>query len=274
MYPILTIFGREIGTYAICSFLGLFASIIVIAKLSKSNKMAFEDIILMVITIAAGILIGGHLLYAITNFGKIIKYTVIIFEKIKTNELKLSQLVYVITQSFGGMVFYGGFIGASIALAIYLKSAKIANKNELIDSFAVCVPLFHTFGRIGCFLGGCCYGIESKFGFVADNHLLPEMSGVRRFPVSLLESVFNLLLFLFLLYLFNTGKTPGKLIFVYMIIYPMGRFVFEFFRGDEIRGIFLTLSTSQWISIILFAIGIVFIKKTKKTKEDILKSTS
>ena len=47
------------------------------------------------------------------------------------------------------------------------------------------------------------------------------------------------------------------MIYVYMLIYPVGRFIFEFFRGDAIRGIYFGLSTSQWISIVLFIIGII-----------------
>lgn len=248
-----------------CSFIGLFVCVLVIVKLSKNISIEFEDIILMVLAIAAGILIGGHLLYAITNIDKIIKYSAIIIDNI--NKVKLSDIGYAISECFGGSVFYGGFIGATIALSIYIRTAKINNKNEMTDIFAVCVPLFHAFGRIGCFLGGCCYGVESKLGFIAHNELLPEMSGVRRFPISLVESLFNFLLFLLLLRLFKNKIKTGKLIYVYMILYPVARFVFEFFRGDEIRGKFLCFSTSQWISIILFLVGIIFVNKKIADKD-------
>lgn len=268
MYPIIEIFGRTVGSYAVCSFIGLFIAVAVATKISKNNRIAFEDIILMVLAIVAGVLIGSHLVYVLTNVDKIIKYTGIIVEKIRADSLELSYIKYVISECFGGMVFYGGFIGASAALIIYIKAAKITFKKEITDIFAVCVPLFHAFGRIGCFLGGCCYGVESRFGFIANNELLPEMSGVRRFPISLVESLFNFLLFLFLLYLFNNKKQSGKLLFIYMLIYPVGRFIFEFFRGDEIRGIFLYLSTSQWISIILFVAGVIFIKNKKVAGKD------
>lgn len=268
MYPIFEIFGRSVGSYAVCGFIGLFIAVAFATKISKNNKIEFEDIILMTLAIAAGILIGGHLLYALTNIDRIIKYTGLIIEKTRGDRLEFSYIKYVISECFGGMVFYGGFIGASVALIIYIKAAKITYKKEITDIFAMCIPLFHTFGRIGCFLGGCCYGVECSFGFIANNELLPEMSGIRRLPISLIESLFNFLLFLFLLYLFKSKKQSGKLIFVYMIIYPVGRFIFEFFRGDKIRGIFLHLSTSQWISILLFVIGIIFIKNQKVVDKD------
>ena len=261
MLPVFEVFGRTIGSYAVCSFVGLFVAVLVATRLSKSLKIDFEDIILMVLCICAGILIGGSLLYAITNIDKLICYIKLIVEKIKIDDFKFEYVKQLIAECFGGMVFYGGFIGASTIVYIYIKKSKTNYKKELSDIFAVCVPLFHTFGRIGCFLGGCCYGVESKVGFIANNSILPEMSGVRRFPVALLESLFNFLLFCFLCYLFKNKKKCGRLLFVYMLIYPVGRFVFEFFRGDEIRGIFLYLSTSQWISIILFVVGVVGIRK-------------
>ena len=256
MYPYFEIFGRTIGSYAVCSFIGLLAASLVAWRLSKKISVPFEDIILIVLAVLAGMLIGGHLLYAITNYNKVLYCVAVITDKAKIGSLALSHIAEAIQICFGGMVFYGGFIGSATALFIFTKVVKYSFKKEITDIFAVCVPLFHTFGRIGCFLGGCCYGVESEFGFIAHNDLIPEMSGVRRFPVSLVESLFNLLLFVVLLFLYNRNIQKSKLIFIYMIIYSIGRFVFEFFRGDEIRGVFFGLSTSQWISILFFAVGI------------------
>lgn len=255
MYPLFQVLGRTVGSYALCSFLGFGVAVAVATKLAKNIKIAFEDVILLMLTLGFGILIGGSFVYSLTNIEKIIFYTDIVIDKITTNRLSFSLIKYILSDCFGGMVFYGGFIGATIALIIHIKFSKICSIKPMTDIFAICVPLFHTFGRIGCFLGGCCYGVESEFGFIAQNELLPEMSGIRRFPVSLVESAFNFLIFLFLLYLFKKGKTSGKLLFIYMMIYPIVRFFLEFFRGDEIRGVFFGLSTSQWISIIIFVVG-------------------
>lgn len=264
MFPYFDIFGRTIGSYAICAFVGFFVSVFVATKLAKTIKLAFEDVILIFLAVGGGILVGGHLLYALTNIDKIIKYSIAVLKNAGCNGITFEHIKGILSECFGGSVFYGGFIGGTLALMLYMRCAKIDNKSRFTDIFAVCVPLFHTFGRIGCFLGGCCYGIESKIGFVFNNELLPQMSGVRRFPVALVESAFNLFVFIFILYLYKNKKQTGKLIFVYMLIYPVGRFVLEFLRGDEIRGIFLCLSTSQWISVVLFVIGVFFIKKKRK----------
>lgn len=269
MYPFFEIFGRTIGSYALCGFVGIFISAFVAFKLLKRVNLFFEDVILMILVIGVGMLIGGHLLYAITNINTLIKCFRIILQRIQSNNFEFSILINALQISFGGSVFYGGFIGSVVALTVYNRKAAPIIKETVLDVFAVCVPLFHCFGRIGCFLGGCCYGIESKFGFVAHNELVPEMSGVRRFPIALVESSFNLLLFIFLLHLFNKKSHCGNLIYLYTIIYAVGRFTFEFLRGDTVRGIFFGVSTSQWISIIfLITSTITLIKKHKSSNEN------
>lgn len=270
MYPFIEIFGRTVGSYALCGFVGIFISTIVAFKLLKQINLFFEDVILMVLVVGIGMLIGGHCLYAITNINTLIKCFNVISQNIRLNTFEFSTLKNALQICFGGMVFYGGFIGSVISLVIYKRKEKPEVKKTIFDVFAICVPLFHFFGRIGCFLGGCCYGIESKFGFTAHNELVPEINGVRRFPIALVEGLFNLLLFVFLLNLFNKKSQKGNLIYLYSIIYSTGRFIFEFFRGDMVRGVFLGASTSQWISIILFTISTIALteKKLRTSKAD------
>ena len=257
MFPYFEIFGKTIGTYVLCAILGFVVAMIVCVRLAKKIDMSFEHTLLSFLILLIGLLIGGHLLYAITNIDEAI--ALIKADKFEWRHLK---------QIFGGNVFYGGFIGSVITLKLYGKTKKTLIKDGFIDIYAVCVPLFHAFGRVGCFLGGCCYGVESDFGFIAtNNNLVPGLCGVRRFPISLVECAFNLVLFGVLLYLYKKQKFSGKMVYMYMLTYPVGRFVFEFFRGDVYRGIYLGLSTSQWISIILFVIGCVGIFAKKKKAE-------
>ena len=187
----------------------------------------------------------------------------------------VSDTLKLLGMYFGGSVFYGGFIGGTLALLIYTRISKSVGRAYALDIWAVSVPLFHAFGRIGCFLGGCCYGIESQIGFIINgNTLVPEINGVRRFPVALTESACCLVIFLILLYVENKCCMCGKKIYLYMILYSPVRFVLEFFRGDDIRGFLFGLSTSQWISIILFVFGIFMLLSRKyKGKEKPPKNT-
>ena len=161
--------------------------------------------------------------------------------------------------SIGAGIFIGAHIVYGIThLDLIIKAFQ--NIGELwFDKFRD-VIIYAIGGMVfyGGFLGGCCYGIESPFGFtVHGNTINPDINDVNRLPVQLFESALNLLIFLFILYLFKKSIMTDKLIFVYMLVYPVVRFTLEFFRGDEIRGFLFGLSTSQWISILLFVTAII-----------------
>jgi phosphatidylglycerol:prolipoprotein diacylglycerol transferase len=153
--------------------------------------------------------------------------------------------------------------------AIYCRKKKF-NISEYSDIIAPGVPLFHFFGRIGCFFGGCCYGIESSFGYtVHGNELLSSVNDVQRFPVQLLEATLNLILFIVLARLLSKGALKGKLFSIYLLCYSVIRFFDEFLRGDTYRGFLFGLSTSQIISIILFVCSLVYlIVKFKKSRQN------
>lgn len=263
MFPYFEVLGKTIGSYGLCAIAGLLVCGVLGCLLARRYKIAYEDIILLMVVIGVSLLIGGHVLFGITNVNKLIA----LFHKASSYSLK--QIFVCLGMYFGGMVYYGGFLGACVGLVIYTKYSKAVERSVAFDLFAVCIPLFHVFGRVGCFLSGCCYGVESSFGFVVHgNTLVPELNDVRRLPVPLFEAACNLVIFLVLLRLFIKGKENGKMIFYYMLIYPVVRFTLEFFRGDAIRGIWFGLSTSQWISIGLFAVAVwkLFLSKSKGKK--------
>ncbi len=264
MFPAFEIFGKQIGLYGVMSVLGFVACFLVGSRLIRRYDIDIYDFALTMIAAVIGMAVGASVLYAATN------YRVLFYGFSHFSEIGWDGLWRCISAAFGGFVFYGGFIGAGIGILIYTKYAKSlkTHRDHLLDIYAVLVPLFHTFGRIGCFLGGCCYGIESSFGFtVHGNTFNPSVNDVNRFPIQLVESGCNLLIFLFLLYLFYKGIMHSRLIYIYILIYSVVRFTDEFFRGDIHRGILLGLSTSQWISIALFIFALVMLPiKSKKLK--------
>ncbi|MEG2116788.1 MAG: prolipoprotein diacylglyceryl transferase, partial [Clostridia bacterium] len=157
-----------------------------------------------------------------------------------------------------GAVFYGGLIGG---LAVGFAYLKITKKNSF-DYFVIVtplIPLFHAFGRLGCFFGGCCYGIESNFGFIFTNSLIESANGVRRFPVQLLEMAVLLVHFAVFFIMYKKKFLKKILLPLYLISYGVCRFFIEFLRGDEYRGFVFNMSTSQFISVLIVAICLVAI---------------
>lgn len=261
MYPVFELFGKTIGVYGVCAVIGAAFAVVLSYLLIRGRDYLAEDAALVAVAIGIGCLIGGHLLYGITQWRTLAE----MFGNI--THLSWKEIWAYLQYCFGGQVFYGGLIGSCVGLLVYfqLPPARTLNKRKVLDVFAVVVPLFHCFGRIGCFFGGCCYGIESSFGFIVHNNIYnPAINDVRRFPTPLLEALCNLLLFVFLLIVFKKKAYQGKILYLYMVTYPVIRFCDEFLRGDEVRGFLGPLSTSQWISIALFVAGVVLLLVERK----------
>lgn len=265
MYPYITIFGKQYGTYGLMALCGALAAGTFMCYLARRRGMNDNESIVLMLFSAIGVVAGGSLLYAITNLEQL--HTVFASVNIKSFFENLLNL-------FGGSVFYGGLLGGTIAAILTMKIRRMEIP-VYSDMLAVCIPLFHALARVGCFLGGCCYGIESKWGFVAHgNPWVPAINNMSRFPVQLLEAFLNCLLFLLLYLLYRRAKKgsrlTGRLIFVYLLLYAVVRFFDEFLRGDDIRGFVCGLSTSQFISCFLFIMAIVCLTthliKQKKTK--------
>ncbi len=159
-----------------------------------------------------------------------------------------------------GFVYYGGFVFGF--LGAYLAARLL--RFRLMDyapAMLPSLPLAHAFGRIGCFMAGCCYGIESSFGFVyPPGGSAP--SYIRLFPVQLLETLFLAVICLLLcLYVKKGGK---RVVSMYVYLYAPVRFALEFLRGDMHRGIFLSLSTAQWTSLILLILFLLPVKTLRR----------
>jgi phosphatidylglycerol:prolipoprotein diacylglycerol transferase len=167
-----------------------------------------------------------------------------------------------------GFVFYGGLIGAVAGIFIYSKQFRLRTWH-LIDGLIPSVPLIHAIGRIGCFCAGCCFGQPTAppWGvyFRADS-VAPH--GVALFPVQLLESALNFILFVALFAYSRKPRADKQITGLYVAGYGVIRFALEFFRGDSDRGVFWLLSTSQWISLVIIPIGLYFVLKHAKKRGD------
>ena len=129
------------------------------------------------------------------------------------------------------------------------------------------LPLGHAVGRLGCLFAGCCYGFEYTGPLAVKNLLISAEKTY--FPIQLIEALLNLGIFIFLLWYTRKKRPTYHILCVYLYVYSILRFILEFFRGDLIRGVFLMLSTSQWISVVLFLLSIfgfyIFREQSKKT---------
>ncbi|NMD89267.1 prolipoprotein diacylglyceryl transferase [Victivallis vadensis] len=163
-----------------------------------------------------------------------------------------------------GVTFYGWLLGTII---FYLAYSKLLNISScfLLNCFLPTFSIAQAFGRIGCFLGGCCYGIPCNWGVQYPAGSLPyiKYGSTYLFPIQLLESCYLLIIFYIL---FKKTRFQDRALW-YLIMMPSGRFFFEFLRGDN-RGTigYSILSPAQNISIIIFFIALIILTEKQITQ--------
>ena len=166
-----------------------------------------------------------------------------------------------------GMTFYGGLFGGVVTFILMYRFYYLKNNEPIFGNILViapaCIALGHAFGRIGCYLSGCCYGIETHTSldvyFPIHNHSY--------LPTQLYEMAFLFVLSGVLAFL-AFKKITRYTFSVYMLAYGTFRFIIEFFRGDE-RGQLMGLSPSQYWCILLLvgAVPLIFILRKLVFKE-------
>lgn len=148
-----------------------------------------------------------------------------------------------------GLVFYGGLIGGAGAATAYCRAYGVSLA-RVADAGAPGLAFGHAVGRVGCLLGGCCYGREAAASFP----LRVWIAGAWRHPVQLYEAA--ALIVLGVVTLFLPSRRPGVIFLAYLVGYAAVRFVVEFWRGDDFeRGHAGALFTSQWIALALLVAG-------------------
>ena len=152
----------------------------------------------------------------------------------------------------GGIIFYGGLIGGCMALMIFARVKK-EKFWPLSDFVASALPLGHAIGRIGCFLNGCCYGTCCTLPWAVGNPN-PDIQGERH-PTQLYSSILNLIIYVVLLKFYSRRKREGRVLALYLMLYPLCRFFLEFLRGDE-RMRWYGFSVAQVLSLVFFIIGL------------------
>ncbi|MGH4052500.1 MAG: prolipoprotein diacylglyceryl transferase [Clostridium sp.] len=239
MKPVLFEFSFiKIYGYGLMIAIGIIAALLLLSYRSKKKKYNEENIWDMaIIAIIFGI-VGGKVLYIITD----IKY--------------ILQNPSILKNVGNGFVIYGAVLGG--VLAIYFYSRKKGwNALSTFDLVVPSLPLAQGFGRIGCFLAGCCYGSATSLsiGVVFKNSPFAP-NNVHIHPTQIYSSIFDFILAFFLLWYGRRERKNGRIFALYLIIYSIGRFLIEFLRDDP-RGSVFMFSTSQFISLFVVAIGVL-----------------
>ncbi|MAQ19693.1 MAG: hypothetical protein CMN30_33435 [Sandaracinus sp.] len=247
MDPVLTIFRlgeaeRAFGTYGLMLMLAVVVGVGIATRAAAVAKLDVGAVIA-----AAGFTVAGALAGAWSLF--------IVVEWLRTGS-PMDALEH------GGLVFYGAPMGGGAAYAFAVRVLDLPGF-RLLDLAIPGVPAAHAMGRIGCFLGGCCFGRpwDGPWAVHYGHPAAPaSLYGVARHPVPLYESMI-LLGLAFVLLLWPKRKTgDGRWVGAYLVAYAVIRSSVETLRGDAMRGsVAGLLSTSQLISVGMGSVGLFLI---------------
>ncbi len=235
MYPTLYRFGPiSIYTYGFFLALGFLAAVLVAGREARRLGLPvgrFYDLCFYIILAA---IIGSRLLYVVVEYRHFL-----------ANPLKIFALWE------GGLVFHGGLIASVLTAFFYMRRHGLPYL-PTFDALAVGMPFGQFFGRIGCFMAGCCFGRPTDLPwavrFTHPETLCPLREPLH--PAQLYESFLALGVFGVLLWLRTRKRFDGQILFTYFCLAGLVRFFVEFFRAPtalDPRGpeIFLNMPATQ-----------------------------
>ncbi len=153
------------------------------------------------------------------------------------------------------IILYQQIIGVIGAIALFLVALQQPVLLYL-DVAILGLGAFVMCGRIGCFMVGCCHGRPSTWGVCyaehyADLGFTPHLVGVRLFPIQIVEALWLSIIVLRDILLILKAHSPGDILAEFVVLYGVGRFCFEFWRGDAERFYFWQFSEAQWLSFMV-----------------------
>lgn len=250
MYPILFHFGYiTLYTYGLFVALGFLLGMSLAQREARRLGQDPNKILDVGFFLLIAALVGARLFYVLVNPKPFIE-----------------DPVEVVRIWNGGLVFYGGFLGALVAAIICVRKKQLSFW-QTADIFTPGLAIGHVLGRIGCFFAGCCYGrpcgLPWAVTFEHSESLAPI--GVPLHPTQIYSALANLLIFLLVWGLRGKKSYNGQLFWGYVCLYGIMRTVVEFFRGDDRGQFFLeSISVSQFIGIGLAIISVFMLIYLKK----------
>jgi phosphatidylglycerol:prolipoprotein diacylglycerol transferase len=215
MYPILFKIGPiNLYTYGFLS-LGFLTAIVLAGREAKRLGLSEEHFYDLCFYLILAAIVGSRLLFVLVDPGPFLQ-----------NPLK----IFAIWE--GGLVFHGGLI-AALATAFFLIRRYKMPWRPTLDSLAVGMPLGVMFGRIGCFMAGCCFGrptdVPWAVRFTNPETLCPLRVPVH--PAQLYESILSLGIFGVVFWLRKRKRFDGQVLLTYFFLAGLARFMVEFFRA-------------------------------------------
>jgi phosphatidylglycerol:prolipoprotein diacylglycerol transferase len=235
--------------YGICVAFGFLIGIWTASRRGVRDGVAPEKIMDLGPWLLIGAIVGARLLYVISYW----------------KESFAGQPFWEIFMVYhGGLVYYGGLIGASLGCILYARLKKISLW-KFADILAPSIALGYFFGRFGCLMNGCCYGKACSLPWAITYPVGHEthpvgFAATPVHPTQIYDSLLNLVLYVFLVQLYRRKKFDGQVFAAYLICYAVTRSFVESFRGDYTQvHYFAGLTPAQMVSIGILTVGLILL---------------
>lgn len=226
------IFGVPVAWYAIIIGFAMILGAFILVKVGKKYGYKESDLLDLVNVVIPSAIVGARLYYVIFEW-----------------DYYSQDLSRILAFREGGLAIHGGIIGGLIGGYIVCKVKKL-NFGELADMISMPLILGQAIGRWGNFVNGEAHGGPTTlpWGITVD--------GIKVHPTFLYESIWNVLVFGFLVITYKKRKFHGEHFVKYLMLYSVGRFVIEGMRTDSLM--FLGMRVAQLLSAALVIGGAVF----------------
>ena len=220
---------------------GFLVAILLASSRAEKEGLDSQKVLDLCFYVMVSALLGARLLYVIVEYRYFVDSPLEIFKFWK-----------------GGLVFYGGLILGVLISLWYLKRNQMPMW-KTADLLAPSIALGQSIGRWGCFFAGCCYGKKTDVSwgitFTDPRSLAPLEISLH--PTQVYLSLNAVFIFIFLMWLSKRKLFDGQILWSYGILYSIGRFLIEYFRGDD-RGfpVDQVFSTSQFVGVFIFILSV------------------
>jgi phosphatidylglycerol:prolipoprotein diacylglycerol transferase len=227
--------------YGVFVALGFLVGLWTASRRGLAAGIAAEKIVDLGPWLILGTIVGARLLYVISYWQK---------------DFAGAPIWEIFMIRKGGLVFYGGLIGAALSCILYARARRLPLW-KVADALAPSIALGYFFGRFGCLLNGCCYGRVCQLPWAIHYPKDHETMGVGVHPTQIYDSLLNLALYAWLAW-FHPRKTfDGQVFALYLMGYAVTRSFVEAFRGDyPVRYLGGWATPAQLLSVGVLAAGL------------------
>lgn len=241
MHPIAFRFGEfTVHWYGVLMALAFVVGLWTASRRGLRYGLAPEKVLDLGPWLIFGTIVGARVLYVVSYWRE---------------EFAGRPLAEVFMIQHGGLVFYGGFIGASLTCILYCRWKRLPLW-QVADALAPSLALGYVFGRFGCLMNGCCYGRVCTLPWAIRFPVEHETYGLSLHPTQIYDALLSAGLYGFLAWLYPRKRFTGQVFAVYLLCYAVTRSIVEFFRGDySAAHLYAGLTPAHLVSLAIFAAG-------------------